>query len=243
MGAERPRVGRPATALDWIRLQVEGLYTYDAAGRMRFRDEPDGERAPRFFLGRTPAGNLWRFRDDLTPATVAELTALAERELAAEDLTQPALHLDGYREVLERDAPIERTYAGPAYRFPHEIAEPAQEIVALAEANSHLLQAEFPEWVDDAAVRPLIFGALHEGRVVSICASVAVTAKGHEVGVETLERARGRGFAPAVVAPWARAVRALGAEPIYGTNWENTASQAVTRKLGLVMFGEDFHLT
>ena len=232
------------TDLDWMALQVEGLFTYDDAGRMRFVDERDGGRAPRFFLGRTSAGNLWRFRDDLTPAAVAALTALCEREPVVEDPTERPRYGPAYREVLEGMAPpIERAYAGPAYRFPAEIPVQSHQIVALSEANAHLLEADFPDWVEDTRHRPLIFGLLREGRVVSLCATVRATVAGHEVGVETLASERGRGFAPAVVAGWARAVRALGAERIYGTTWENLASQAVARKLGLVMFGEDFHLT
>ena len=237
-----PSAASHKTDLDWMCLQVEGLFTYDDAGRMGFVDEQDGGRAPRFFLGRTPAGNLWRFRDDLTPRTVADLTALCETEPVV-DTSQLSRHGDAYREVLEETAPIERAYAGPAYHFPEEIPVPSHQIVALSEANAGLLEADFPDWVEDTRHRPLIFGLLHEGRVVSICASVRTTAEGHEAGVETLASERGRGFAPAVVAGWARAVRALGAEPIYGTGWENLASRAVARKLGLVMFGEDFHLT
>jgi hypothetical protein len=64
----------------------------------------------------------------------------------------------------------------------------------------------------------------------------------HEAGVETAAASR-RGHAPAVVAAWAAAVRALGAEPLYSTSWQNSASRAVARKLGLVPCGRDLHIT
>ena len=69
-----------------------------------------------------------------------------------------------------------------------------------------------------------------------------ITPEVHEAGVETSASARGRGFPPAVVAAWARAVRELGAEPLYSTSWENTASQAVARKLGLIPYAADYWL-
>jgi hypothetical protein len=42
---------------------------------------------------------------------------------------------------------------------------------------------------------------------------------------------------------WARAVRALGAEPLYSTSWQNAASRAVARKLGLVLYGTDLSIS
>jgi hypothetical protein len=45
-----------------------------------------------------------------------------------------------------------------------------------------------------------------------------------------------------VVAAWANAIRAGGRIPLYGTAWSNASSRAVARKLGLVMYGEDFRL-
>ncbi len=61
--------------------------------------------------------------------------------------------------------------------------------------------------------------------------------------METLEEFRGRGYAAAVVAAWARAVRASGRIPFYSTSWDNIASQAVARSLGLIQYGSELSLT
>ncbi|MGH2617528.1 MAG: GNAT family N-acetyltransferase, partial [Thermomicrobiales bacterium] len=41
---------------------------------------------------------------------------------------------------------------------------------------------------------------------------------------------------------WAQAVRQEGRIPLYSTSWENLASQAVARKLGLVLYGVDLDI-
>jgi hypothetical protein len=45
------------------------------------------------------------------------------------------------------------------------------------------------------------------------------------------------------VAAWADAVRATGVVPLYSTAWKYQASRAVARRLGLVQFGADLHVT
>ncbi len=57
------------------------------------------------------------------------------------------------------------------------------------------------------------------------------------------EDSQHRGHGTAVVAGWAAAVQRLGRVPLYGTSWDNVASQGVARKLGLVCFGAGFSIT
>jgi len=82
-----------------------------------------------------------------------------------------------------------------------------------------------------------------DGHAVSIGTSVRLTRVAHQDGVDTCRAYRGRGFAPRVVTAWAQAVRDIGRIPLYSTSWQNEASRAVARKLHLICFGSDVHIT
>jgi predicted GNAT family acetyltransferase len=82
-----------------------------------------------------------------------------------------------------------------------------------------------------------------DGQAVSVCFSARLTAEAAEAGLHTAPSARGRGYATAVTAGWALAIRKRGAIPLYSTAWDNLASQAVARRLGLTLYGADWHLT
>ena len=84
---------------------------------------------------------------------------------------------------------------------------------------------------------------LEDNVAVSVCYSSRLTERVAHAGVETLEGYWGRGHATAVVAGWARAVRAMGRIPVYGTTWDNLASQGVARKLGLICYGTELSVT
>jgi len=130
---------------------------------------------------------------------------------------------------------------GPAYHFT-EYPEPSRPLQAIAETNAEMLLAGFEELIAELPAWQPFLAIVEEGRAVSVCRSVRITSEAHEAGVETLPDFRGKGYAKDVVAGWARAVRSLGAIPLYGTTWENAASQEVAKKLGLATYGFDFHV-
>ncbi len=226
-------------------LAVDALFTHDPDGSIRHVNEPDGALAPRFFLGHTAAGNLWRFRYDLPPDTRRKLAALAAAEPVGSDLQAEPRNLEAFLAVLREDQEIQSVYCGPAYRFPHDLPTPTN-VTTITRANLQVLRRMVPDLDDVArnfeAGQPTV-AVLEDNVAVSVCYSSRLTERVAHAGVETLEAYRGRGHAAAVVAGWARAVRALGRIPVYGTTWDNLASQGVARKLGLIRYGTEFSVT
>ncbi len=230
--------------LHFLEIQVEALFTHDPDGRIRSTNEPGGGLAPRFFFGRTREGNLWRLRYDLPEHTVRRLEELAAGEPVHDDLRAEPRNLAAFQEVLREDGEIQSVYFGPAYRFPEELPIPIT-VTRITRSNLHLLRRlgwDLEAFAQEFEGRAPIVAMLEDGAAVSLCFCARLTERAAEAGVETLEEYRGRGYAPAVAAAWAHAIRATGRIPLYSTSWANLASQAVARKLGLVQYGSDLSL-
>jgi hypothetical protein len=224
-------------------MHVEALFTLDARGRLVTVNEPSGKPAPRFFLGRTAEGNGWWFRHDVSATTVRNLQALCRALPAGMAAGQPP---DGFLApfvaVLEREAPVTKIWQGPAFRFPDRLPESTQ-AVAISSANGDLLLPLLDSWHGDVERCQPMYAMVVGGLAVSLCASVRIAPAAHEAGVETAPEFRGLNYAGQAVAAWARAVRRLGARPLYSTSWSNAASRSVARKIGLIEFGVDYHVT
>jgi RimJ/RimL family protein N-acetyltransferase len=229
--------------MDLIELQAAVLFRYDTAGRVLSHNEPEPDQpAPRLFLGRTSAGNIWRFRHDLPHSLVHDLDRLLKAEPIASDLRQPPRTLPCVLEALEAHAPVQDVSMGPAWRFPERI-EPVEGVVPISEANVEALRAQFPWTAAHLEEYQPCMAVIVGGEAVSLCFSSRLSPNAAEAGVNTVERFRARGYAMAVVAAWAHAVRESNRVPLYSTSRENLASQAVARKLGLVLYGADLSIT
>ena len=97
---------------------VACLFTQDARGRLLRTNEPEDSEAPRFYLGRTQVGNLWRLHADLSATAVRALARLAAREAPIAARPVAPERAAAFLAVLEREGEIESHYAGPAFRFP-----------------------------------------------------------------------------------------------------------------------------
>jgi RimJ/RimL family protein N-acetyltransferase len=226
-------------ALELMRMHVEALFVHDARSRIECTNEWTPRVASRFFLGRTRAGNLWRFSADLPDGLAAELEKVCRDEPVSPELPHLPANHDAYLRLLGSQRPIERVWSGPAYWSPTRSTEGASATEITAE-NASLLRGGLDAWLPDVPHLRPFYVAVEEGRAVSVCASVRITPAAHEAGVETLPAFRRRGHALCAVAAWAEAVRRLGVVPLYSTSWENRASQAVAARLGLAMLGVDF---
>jgi RimJ/RimL family protein N-acetyltransferase len=187
---------------------------------------------------RTTEGNLWALS-----ATISE-----EKRIKLEDSLSHEPTFDTVEEMPAHPPRIEEArasstwYRGPAFRFPGSLRAESCVSELLTDPLSTRPVPELA-WIKDAspAEYPLAVVRGEDGQVVSVCHSARSTSRGAEAGVETTPEYRGRGYAGAAVAVWARAVLAEGRLPLYSTQWTNAASRAVARKLGLIMYGEDCH--
>jgi len=235
--------------LEWMERQIRCLFQHDGNGRIVRTRQPNRWPSPLFFLGRTPLGNLWRFRDDLEPAVIRELARLVGMEAPLQEGHPLPERIEAIRSVLRSAVEVVVEFRGPAFRFPEEIRVPEPDglpVVAVTPENQSLLEESFPGEIAELAVRQPFLAAVDGERAVSFCYPARPmevqgcdSSQAAEAGVETLSAYRGRGLAPRVVAAWGRALRGQGGEPLYSTSWDNQASRAVARKLGLIPYGED----
>lgn len=230
--------------IELIKIQVKTLFTQDENGSLRHINEPIGdvEPAPRFFFGYTNEGSICKFRHDLPDNVVMQLKEVAAAEPMPVN-SQKIPKGDGqFKAILQRHAPIERVWVGPAYRFPEYITPPTN-VVQLSCENVGLLKGDFTEMVSELNSSLPYLAIVENAQVVSVCRSVRLSSLAHEAGVDTRVGYRRRGYARSVVAAWALAVLDLNLIPLYSTSWDNVASRGVARRLGLVQYGVDYHIT
>lgn len=227
-----------------MKIQVEVLFTQDENGYLQHINEPVNvpEPAPRFFFGHTNEGLICRFRHDLPDNVVAQLKEVAAAEPMPVNSQKIPRNRRQFEDILQSHAPIERVWIGPAYHFPEHITRPTN-VVRLSCENAGLLKEDFTEMVSELNSSQPYLAVIEDSQAVAICRSVRVSSHAHEAGVDTLVDHRRRGYATSVVAAWALAVRTLNRIPLYSTSWDNIASQSVARRLGLVQYGVDYHVT
>ena len=227
---------------DLMRVHIEALFTQDVHGDLVRVNEPNGVPAPRFFFGRTAAGDVWRFRHDVEPDVRTEIEAVIGSDAHRGGGVDSSIDPTPYQAILSRSAPIERTELGPAYSFPDHLPK-AGDAIRATNDNAELLTRHLAPWLPDVQLSQPMFVVACDGHAVVVCGSVRQTGEAYEAGVETALAYRGRGYAARAVAAWAGGVRALGRVPLYSTSWQNAASQAVAGKLALIRFGSDLHIT
>jgi hypothetical protein len=227
---------------DLIVKRIEALYRCDHRGRLLSVNQWKGGTAPRLHIMRTAERVMRRFRADLPDDLVRRLEDLCVREPVREPLGRLPAQYNQYLDLLSSYAPVERVWAGPAYKFAPDIL-PREPSVAIRTDNADRLCGGFEDWLPEVPHRQPFVAIVQDDHAISICASVRISNAVHCAGVETLAGYRRNGHAVNAVASWAAAVRSLGATPFYSTSWENIASQRVAARLQLSLVGVDFHIT
>ncbi len=213
-----------------LRNLAEALFPSDQDGRL------DG-RSPDLHVVRSEGAVICRTHRSLPRASAEALLAVAARARG-----RPVAWAEDYAacvQILAASAPVAAIRTGPLYAFPVGRAVRGDAVV-LAPSNAGLLAGGLDEWLPDVASGLPAVAVVRDGRAVSICASVRATAAIHCAGVETLPGHRSQGCGGAVVRAWADEVRRRGAEPFYGTTFDNIASQMLAQRSGLRVVASEF---
>jgi hypothetical protein len=218
------------------RLQLETLFVLNGAGRIASTREPQPTPGPAFVLVRGTGACAWAVRADVADRLADDLHDLAAREPPLTSWRQPPVHERRYREMLGG-----RVGWGPAFAFPERLAPTGGESMIDDEAQ---LARHFSGWAagEIAAGRSPVLAVSEGGVPVSICFCARRSAVAAEAGLETAAAFRGRGYGPRATAAWAIAGRQRGLTPMYSTDWDNSASLAVARKLELIPFATDWSI-
>ena len=223
-------------------LHLEALFVHDERGRMVRVNVAENIEPPCFFLGRTPAGVVVRFSAGLPNETVERLSELSTTEPCDLAIKDP-VHMDEYLKILEEHSPIKGVWHEQAFVFPEDPGTSADSEVELITVEAtDLLLGGFEEWLGDVAEAQPFTAVVEDGHAVSLCASVRITPRAHECGIETIPDRRGHGLAARAASAWAVQVSKLGLTPLYSTYWDNAASQRVAAKLRCYRFGSDFYV-
>ena len=210
-------------------LHLRTLFRLDNTGRILGTREPDPDPGPLFALIRGRTGCAWAVRADVPQEVAEELDGLAREEPPVADLRDAPVHAERYRALAGGEV-----YSGPAFAFPETVEEPDATVLV---DEVRLLARHFCGWTAaEIPGRSPVVAVVEDGHAVSVCFCARRSDAAAEAGLETAAKFRGRGLGPQVAAAWALAVRASGRIPLYSASWENRASLAVARKLGLVAY-------
>jgi GNAT superfamily N-acetyltransferase len=179
----------------------------------------------------------WAVRTDVADAIADEVARFASEESTATDFRLPPVHADKYQSLIGGSVEL-----GPGFTFLERIPQPTG--IQVIDDEQPLLH-HFRGWVpgEIAEGRAPVMAIVEDGHPVSACFCARRTDEAAEAGLETAEAYRGRGYGPRVTAAWALTVRASGRIPVYSTSWDNAASLAVARKMGLVPHASYWSLT
>lgn len=221
--------------LDLIAIQVEVLFVHSPVGKMKCVNEKGNPKAPRFFLGRTREVSITRYHCNVDDKTISKIEKL---------IREPSNHIEIAKiiNVLNEERTVENIWMGPAFMLPNNLHKPTRTI-QITEKNKELLRENFPNLIEQMEWRQPYFAIVQNEKVVSICCSARSTPVAAEASVETLAEFQGNGYGTDVVTAWAISIQEEKRIPLYSTSWDNYASQAVARKLKLINYGMNLHIT
>jgi hypothetical protein len=222
------------TELELMEIQVNVLFQHDSSGRMTHVNEHPHDIAPRFFLGATKYGNVIRYLNALEGDIVKELEQLIN--------TDSSVNLAEIIRILSQDQQIRSVEMGPAFLFP-EVRNRFTKAIQITPSNKELLKPNFPFTFDELEYKQPCFAVIENDIAVSVCCSARQTSEAAEASLATIVDYRGKAYGVDVSNAWAAQLQSQNRLALYSTSWNNFASQTVAKKLQLIQYGIDIHIS
>jgi len=236
-----------------LAIQFATDFVFESSGRIATRNDPDRSRAPRFALSCCASGNVCGIRADVADDIAAELMGYAALEPPCADQSGVPRHLGRYIELLSRDAIVQHPRLGVTYVLPNDISYKldikliCSDSVAGEELCATVTDEGLPAGLAEMGFRGEFWApwcvALYDREVASVAFAARLSATGADLGLATAPRLRGRGFAAAATAGWARMPELRSRALFYNTDQTNVSSQRVVARLGLRYLGLSLELS
>lgn len=239
------------TDLDLLALEGRTLYVLTPAGRIARENDPDRSPGPRFWIAGCAGGTVARLHRNLAPGIATEIEALAAREppfeapgalprfmadyerlLPGAELSRELIHQVPRGLAVENGARFIISGSEDGARFIAAIAKDGMP-QNLIDLNMRVLADLWAPWVILVA----------EGEVASMAFAARLSDEGAELGLATVPKFRGRGYARFVTAAWSNLPELATRRLFYGADHDNHASQRVVAQLGLRRIGVSIRLT
>jgi hypothetical protein len=220
--------------LELMERHINVLFKNDESNRMTVVNEPPYDVAPRIFIGSTRLGNVIRFSDTLDERLVKKLERVIDHDTGVD--------IGAIIGVLSSDRQINHFWTGPSFYFP-DVRDRTSKAIRITEINKKCLKQNFPRTYEEFERRQPCFAIIENEKAVSVCCSARQTCEAAEASVATIENARGKNYALDVSNAWATELQNQGRTALYSTSLDNYASRSVARKLHLVQYGTDLHMS
>jgi hypothetical protein len=238
-----------------LAIQFQTALVLERSGRILATNDPDRSPAPRFALSGCASGNIYGVHADVSDGIAAQLMDLAASEPPFFDRLGAPRHLDRYIELLSYDAVAPQPRLEMSHVLPNDIAY--QHDVRLICSES----LEGQELRATLATKGMPLGlvemgftnvsefwepwcvALHHTDVASVAFAARLSETGASLGLATSPELRGRGYAAAATAGWARMPALRSRALFYSTSQTNISSQRVIARLGLRFLGGSLGLS
>ncbi|WP_226673628.1 GNAT family N-acetyltransferase [Rossellomorea aquimaris] len=209
--------------------------------RVRFKHDETGRliTGPLLFIGTTAKGIVERYHQTLDKDITNELKRVVKNSPWVDNPNK--VNMVKMIQILNKERPVERVYAGPVYVFDDVRGKPT-EAVRITHENIELLEQHFSDYVEDVDVGQPVFAVVRDRVAVSLCCSAVQTSIGAEASLRTAKDYRGRAYALDVTTAWAAEIQKLGRIALFSTAWNNMSSQAIARKLELKQYGVELEL-